>query len=138
MPLTLTITEGVLPKGQEKAAFSRLSESLLKWTGVTGNKFMTANVVGSIHVLPKEHTFSGLQESPVVFVEWKLPPIAFVDRDVQVGYIAEATQIIHEMSGGRQPKDRIWVNVVHALEGAWGIAGQAMTAAQPEEAISKG
>jgi hypothetical protein len=42
------------------------------------------------------------------------------------------------MSGGRQPKDRIWVNVVHALEGAWGIAGQAMTVAQLEEAISKG
>jgi hypothetical protein len=138
MPLTLTLTEGVLPKGQEKKAFLRLSESLLKWTGLTGNKFMLPNVVGAINVISQEHSYSGLQECPVVFVEWKLPSIAFTDREVQVGYVAEATQIIYEMSGGRQPKDRIWVNVAHAIDGGWGIAGQAMNAAQLVEAIGKG
>ena len=138
MPLTLTLTAGVLPTGQEKVAFRRLSEAMMKWTGLTGNRFMTSHVIGSVHVLPLEHTFSGLTESPVVFIEWKVPPIAFTDREVQLGYIAEATAIIHEMSGGRQPKERIWVNVVHAVEGTWGIAGQAMTSAQLEEAIGKG
>lgn len=138
MPLTLTLTAGVLPAGQEKIAFQRLAEALLKWTGLTGNKFMTDAVIGSIHVLPLEHTFCGLRETPVVFVEWKVPPIALTDRDVQVGYIAEATGIIHELSGGRHPKDRIWVNVVHAVEGAWGIAGQAMTSELLEEAIARG
>ena len=138
MPLTLTVTAGVLPAGQEKIAFRRLSEARLKWTGLTGNKFMATAVIGSIHVLPQEHTFCGPLETPVVFIEWKLPPIAFVDRDVQIGYTAEATEIIHELSGGRHPKDRIWVNAVHAVEGAWGIAGQAMTSTQLEEAIAKG
>ena len=51
MPLTLTLTEGVLPKGQEKAAYRRLSEAMLKWHGLTGNDVMTANVVGSIHIV---------------------------------------------------------------------------------------
>ena len=138
MPLTLTLTEGVLPKGQEKTAFLRLSESLLKWAGLTGNKFMTAAVVGSIHVIPEEHTYSSLRNNPVVFIEWKVPSIALTDRDVQIGYIAEATQIIHEMSGGRQPKERIWVNVVHAVDGAWGINGQAMTNEQLGAAIAQG
>ena len=138
MPLTLTLTTGVLPAGQEKIALRRLSEALLKWTGLTGNRFMAANVIGSIHLLPPEHTFSAMTETPVVFIEWKLPPIALTDRDVQVGYIAEATQIIHELSGGRQPKDRIWVNVVHGVEATWGIAGQAMTSAQLEAAIGQG
>lgn len=138
MPLTLTLTEGILPKGLEKTAFLRLSESLLKWTGLTGNKFMTAAVVGSIHVIPEEHTYSGLQNSSVVFIEWKVPSIALTDRDVQIGYIAEATQIIHEMSGARQPKERIWVNVVHAVDGAWGINGQAMTNEQLGAAIAQG
>lgn len=138
MPLTLTLTEGVLPKGTEKATFARLSDAMLKWHGLTGNKVMTPNVVGSIHVLLKEDTFSGSKEAPVVFIEWKVPSFAFATREVQLGYIADATNIVHEASGGRQPKENIWVNVVHAVDGAWGIAGNAMTNAQLGEAVTKG
>jgi hypothetical protein len=138
MPLTLTLTEGVLPKGQEKIAFARLSDAMLKWHGLAGNQVLTPNVVGSIHVLPKEHTFSGSAEASVAFVEWKVPSFSFATRDVQLGYVAEATDIIHEMSDGRQPKERIWVNVVHAVDGAWGIGGTALTNAQLGEAVSRG
>jgi hypothetical protein len=130
MPLTLTLTEGVLPKGQEKVAFSRLSDAMLKWHGLAGNKAMTPNIVGSIHVLPKEHTYSGSKEASVAFVEWKVPSFVFASREVQVGYIEEATNIIHELSGSHHPKERIWVNVVHAVDGAWGIAGMALSNAQ--------
>ena len=130
MPLTLTLTEGVLPKGREKVAFARLSDVMLKWHGLTGNEAMTPNIVGSINVLPKEHTYSGSKEASVAFVEWKVPAFAFSSRDIQVGYIEEATNIIHSMSGEQQPKNRIWVNVVHAVDGAWGIGGVALTNAQ--------
>jgi hypothetical protein len=138
MPLTITLTEGVLPKGSEKIAFARLSDAMLKWHGLTGNKVMTPNVVGSIHMLTPENTFSGSKEAPVVFIEWKVPSFAFASREVQLGYIEEATNIIHEMSGGKQSKDHIWVNVIHAVDGAWGIAGNAMTNEQLGAAISKG
>ncbi|MGO4155682.1 4-oxalocrotonate tautomerase [Cupriavidus sp. YAF13] len=130
MPLTLTLTEGVLPKGQERVAFRRLSDAMLKWHGLSGNESMTPNIVGSIHVLPKEHTYSGSKEASVAFVEWKVPSFVFADREVQVGYIDEATRIIHELSGAQHPKERIWVNVVHAVDGTWGIAGMALTNAQ--------
>lgn len=138
MPLTLTLTQGVLPKGSEKIAFARLSDAMLKWHGLTGNRVMTPNVVGSIHVLSPENTFSGSMEAPVVFIEWKVPSFAFASREIQLGYIEEATNIIHEMSDGRQPKEHIWVNIVHAVDGAWGIAGKAMTNAQLGAAISEG
>ncbi len=138
MPLTLTVTEGVLPKGKEKEAFSRLSEAMLKCHGLTGNKVMTANVVGSIHVLPKGGTFTGMRETPAVFIEWKVPSFAFADRTVQVGYFEEVTNIIHEMSGGKQPKNNIFVNVVHTVDGAWNLDGRAMTNDQIKEAIAKG
>ena len=138
MPLTLTLTEGVLPKGTEKNTFARLSDAMLKWHGLTGNKVMTPNVVGSIHVVSKENTFSGSKEAPVVFIEWKVPSFAFATREIQIGYIAEATNIVHEASGGKQPKSHIWVNVVHAVDGAWGIDGNAMTNAQLGEAVAKG
>jgi hypothetical protein len=138
MPLTLTITEGVLPKGTEKAAYARLSDAMLKWHGLTDNKVMRPNVIGSINVVTKDKTFSGAMEAPVVFIEWKVPSFAFATREIQLGYVEEATNIIHEMSGGKQPKDHIWVNVVHAVDGAWGIAGVAMTNAQLSEAVAKG
>ncbi len=138
MPLTLTLSEGVLPKGQERAVFSSLSEAMLRWHGLLGNKAMTPNVVGAIHLVSPEHTFSGHKAVPVVFVEWKVPSFAFADRAVQLGYIEEATNIVHEASGRRQPKEHIWVNVVHAVDGAWGIAGKAMTNAELVEAVSGG
>ena len=138
MPLTLTVTEGVLPKGTEKATFARLSDAMLKWHGLTGNKVMTPNVIGSIHVLGTEHTFSGSKEAPVAFIEWKVPSFAFATREIQIGYIEEVTEIVHAASGGRLPKENIWVNVLHAVDGAWGIAGKAMTNAQLGEAVAKG
>jgi phenylpyruvate tautomerase PptA (4-oxalocrotonate tautomerase family) len=138
MPLTLTITEGVLPKGTEKATFARLSDAMLKWHGLTGNKVMAPNVIGSIHVITKDHTFSGSKEARVAFIEWKVPSFAFATREIQIGYIAEVTNIVHEASGGKLPKENIWVNVVHAVDGAWGIAGRAMTNAELGEAVSKG
>lgn len=138
MPLTLTLTEGVLPQGHEKLAFRRLAEAMLRWHGLAGNRFMTAAVIGSIHVLPKDATYAGLVENPVVFIEWKVPPVAFAQREIQLGYIDEVTSIIHDMTGGRHPKDKIWVNVIHAVDGTWGIAGQAMTSEQLGAAIAGG
>jgi hypothetical protein len=138
MPLTLILTEGVLPKGQEKLALVRLSEAMLEAHGLTGNKVMTPNVIGAFHVLPKAATFSGMEESAVAIVEWKVPSFAFSKREVQVSYFEEATNILHEMSGGRQPKDRIFINVTHTVDGAWNFNGRAMTNAEVGEAVSKG
>lgn len=138
MPLTLTLTEGVVPQGQEGVAFARLSEAMLRWHGLTGNKTMAANVIGSVHVLPKGQTFAGMQEAPVAFVEWKVPSFAFTDRRVQLGYFEEATNIVHEMSGGKQPKDRIFINVVHAVDGAWNFDGEAMTNAEIGARVANG
>jgi len=138
MPLTLTLTEGVVPKGQERVAFSRLSEAMLRWHGLTGNKTMTPQVIGSVQVLPKDHTFSGMEETAVAFVEWKVPSFAFTDRKIQVGYFEEATNIIHEMSGRRLPKEKIFINVVHAVDGAWNLDGNAMTNAEIGAAAAKG
>jgi hypothetical protein len=138
MPLTLTLTEGVVPQGKEGVVFAKLSELMLKWHGLTGNKVITPQVIGSVNVLPKSATFSGMEETAVAFVEWKVPSFAFTDRAVQIGYFQEATDYIHEMSGGKQAKDRIFINVVHAVDGAWNLDGRAMTNAEILERVSKG
>ena len=138
MPLTLTLTEGILPVGTEKQAIARLTDSMLKWHGLTGNAVMTPNITATVHVLPKGSTFSGGKEFSGAWVEWKTPSFAFNSRDIQVGYFKEATEIIHELSGSKQPKDHIYVNVVHAADGAWNLDGQAMTNEELGQAISKG
>jgi len=138
MPLTLTLTEGVLPKGSEKTAFARLSDAMLKWHGLKGNKAMTPNVIGAINIVTRENTFSGSVEAPVAFIEWKVPSFAFATREIQLGYTDEVTNIIHDMSGRKLPKDHIWVNVVHAVDGSWGIGGVAMTNEDLKAAVAQG
>jgi hypothetical protein len=138
MPLQLTLTEGVLPPGQENVALARLSEAMLKWHGLKGHKVMTPNVIGEFRVLPRQQTFSGMHETSIAVIEWKVPSFAFASREIQLGYFEEATGIIHEMSGGRQPKDRIFIKVVHAVDGAWNFNGRAMTNAEIGEQVARG
>lgn len=138
MPLTLTLTEGVLPEGAEKQAIERLTESMLKWHGLTGNTVMTPNVTAQVNILPKSATFSGGREFSGAWVEWKTPSFAFNDREIQQGFFRDATDIIHELSGGRQPRDNIYVNVVHTVDGAWNLNGEAMTNEQLVSAIAHG
>lgn len=86
MPLTLTLTEGVLPPGAEKQAVEQITDAMLQRHSLTGNKVMTPNVTATVHVLPKESTFSGGQEFAGAWVEWKVPSFAFASREVQQGF----------------------------------------------------
>ena len=138
MPLTLTLTEGVLPRGVEKQAVEQITEAMLKRHGLTGNKVMTPNVTATVHVLPKGSTFSGGKEFAGAWVEWKVPSFSFGSREVQQGFFKDATDIIQELSGGKQPRDNIYVNVVHTDDGAWNLDGQAMTNEELGQAISRG
>jgi hypothetical protein len=138
MPLTLTFSEGVIPETAVPQVVAKLTDSMLKWHGLTGNKVMTPTVTGQVHVMPKGTTFTGGKELSGAWVEWKTPSFAFSTREIQLGHIEDATNIIYEAAGGKLPKNQIWVNVVHAVDGAWGIAGKAMTNAELGAAISKG
>lgn len=136
MPLTLTLTEGVLPVGTEKTAIARITEAFLKHHGMAGNQVMADNVTAHFQVLPRSNTFSGGKEVAGAWVEWKTPSFALANREVQQGFFAEATEIIHELSGARQPHDHIYVNVVHAVDGGWNFNGKAMTNAEIGAAVA--
>jgi len=127
MPLTFTITEGLLEKGQEKVAFARLSAAMLKAHGLSDNLVMARNVVGTIQVLPQGSTFIGLEETPAAFVEWKVPSFAFTSPDVQQAYFREVSDILVDMTQGRLARGNIGINVVHAVDGAWNFDGERMT-----------
>lgn len=138
MPLTLTLTEGVLPEKAEAQAIKRITDAFLKWHGLSGNKVMTPNVTAHVNVLPKGHTFSGGESFDGVWIEFKTPSFAFTDREIQANLFKEATDIIVELSGGKQPRDKIYSNVTHTVDGTWNINGSAMTNEEIGEAISRG
>lgn len=138
MPLTLTFTEGVIPVGSEKEAVSKITNSMLKHHGLLGNSVMTPNITAHVSVLPKNMTFSGGEEFSGVWMEWKVPSFAFASREILLAHFAEATAIIKELSGGKQPVEHIYSNVIHTVDGSWNFNGIAMTNEEIGEEISKG
>jgi hypothetical protein len=138
MPLTLTLTEGVIPVGSEKDAVAKITHSMLKHHNLLGNKAMTPNVTAHVSVLPRNSTFSGGEEFAGVWMEWKVPSFAFASREIQRAHFAEATQIIRDLSGGKQPIEQIYSNVVHTVDGSWNFNGVAMTNDEIGAEISKG
>lgn len=136
MPLTLTLTEGVIPAGSEQEAIARITDSMLKHHGLFGNKVMTPNITAMVTIMPKGTTFSGGQEFAGAWAEWKVPSFAFASREVQLAHFEDVTNIISELSDGKQPKENIYANVVHAVDGAWNFDGVAMTNEEISAAIS--
>lgn len=138
MPLTLTISQGVIETSKAKEAVVQLTESMLKWHGLTGNSVMTPNVTANVHIVPEGLSFSGGDEFEAVWVEWKVPSFAFASSEILKGFGKDATDIIFDLAGGQVPRDNIYFNVVHTVDGSWNLDGIAMSNEELGEAISKG
>lgn len=138
MPITVYATEGVLPsEAIEQQVFAELTASFLKQHKLTGNKFLTPNVIGEVTTIPKGKSFSGGKPNNIVIVELKVPSFALASPKQKQGFVAEATEIVANATGGRHPKERIFVNMVYAIDGLWGIAGKAYTNADLTDAVSR-
>ncbi|MCO6187195.1 4-oxalocrotonate tautomerase family protein [Rhizobium sp. L1K21] len=136
MPITLTIPEGLLSAEAEAEAFAGLTDALLEVSELTGNPFMTANVVGSIHTLPKGRVLAGGKPVDAAFVELKLPLVALATPEAKQAFIEKATSVVEKAAGGRLRREHIWSNIVYAPEGGWGIAGDSYDSAGLGQAIA--
>lgn len=136
MPITLTIPEGLLSDEAQADAFAGLTEALLEVSGLTGNPFMTANVVGSIHNLPKGHVLAAGKPVDAAFIELKLPMVALTTPEAKRAFLEKATDIVEKAAGGRLKREHIWSNIVYAPEGGWGIAGESYNNADLGQAIA--
>ena len=135
MPITLTVPEGLLSPQEQAEAFAGLTDAILEVSGLTGNAFMTANIVGSINVLPKEQVLAGGKPVAAAFVELKLPEVALATPEAKKAFIEKATDVVEKAAGGRLKREHIWSNIVYAPEGAWGIAGRSYGNTDLVEAI---
>ncbi|AZQ55400.1 Tautomerase enzyme [Burkholderia cenocepacia] len=124
MPITLTVSEGVFTQEDEGPVFAELTDALLEVEGLTGNAFLAPNVIGTLNVLPRDRTFVQGRAEAAAFVELKLPAVALAAPDTQRRFVERATEIVLRRAGGRLTPGQVWVNVVHAVDGGWGIAGR--------------
>ena len=127
MPITVTAPRGTLTPEGEREILPRLTAALIEVSGQTGNSFFTSIVGGTVHLLDPDDVYAGGVNRPVVMVELKLPDIGLADQSSRASFIAEATDIVRGLTTSDHDDQDIWVNILNARDGAWGIAGQALT-----------
>jgi phenylpyruvate tautomerase PptA (4-oxalocrotonate tautomerase family) len=125
MPITVTASEGVFSAAAERQLFADLTESLLRQHDLIGNAFLSPHVIGEVAVIPQGRSFAGGKPADIVVVELKLPSFTLAAESQKRAFIADATEAVMRASGGRQDRERVYVNVVHTADGLWGIGGRA-------------
>jgi hypothetical protein len=138
MPITLTLTEGVLPDSKIEQAVASLTDSFLEHHAMSGNSVMTPNITAHVSVIPKGRTFSGGKPVEGAWIETKTPSFALADNETQQSFFSKATQMIQDLSEGKLAKEQIWTNGVHAVDGTWNINGVTLTNSGIGEAVSGG
>jgi hypothetical protein len=105
-------------------------------TGARGNPFLTSIVGGTVHILDPAHVYGGGANRPLVMVELKLPSMALAGQAPRAAFIAAATRIVDSLTIEDHDPNDTWVNILHAVDRAWGLGGRAWTGAEPMAAAS--
>lgn len=127
MPITLYATEGVLSDAAEGEVFGELTDIFLRHHNLHGNRFLTPNVIGEVNIIPRGKSFSGGQRADIAIVELKVPSFALGTPEQKQGFVTDATAAVVRASEGRIAPDHVWVNMVYAVDGLWGIEGKAFS-----------
>ena len=136
MPIQIIVPEGVLTADAEAEAFKKLTDLLLRLHGLSGNKFMTPNVIGEVTVVPKGRTFSGGARADIAVFELKVPSFVLPTQELKNAWISEGTTIIERAAEGRIKREHIFANVSYAVDGGWGIGGEAFSNAALGSAVA--
>ena len=136
MPIQIIVPEGALTPSGEAEAFGKLTELLLRLHGLTGNRFMTPNVIGEVTVLPKRRTYSGGKPADIAVFELKVPSFVLPTQELKDAWISEGTDIIERAAEGRIKREHIFANVSYAVDGGWGIGGEAFSNAALGSAVA--
>jgi len=127
MPITVTAPRGVLTASGEREILPRLTAALIAANGLTGNRFFTSVVGGTVHILAPENIYAGGANRHLVLVELKLPNIGLGTHQARADFIAAATKVVEELTVPGHDRRDIWVNILNAPDGGWGLGGVAYT-----------
>ena len=100
--------------------------AVMKWEAVPPIPLFKDNTAAFVHDMPADAISNVTGNSNYVRVQ-VLTPVGVLDRDKQLGVVAELTDIIAAAAGDPGLRERIWVLLTESPEGGWGIAGHANT-----------
>ncbi len=103
-----------------------LAAAVMRWEQVPDLPLFTKNTAAFIHDMDAAAISNVAGDSSYVRVQ-VLTPVGVLDRDKQLGVVAELTDIIAAAAGDPGLRERVWVLLTESPEGGWGIAGHANT-----------
>src|SRR5437868_4530827 len=98
MPITVTAPRGVLTATGEREILPRLTAALIEVSGLTGNRFFSSIVGGSVHVLAPQDIYADGVNRPVVMDELRLANIGLPSVEARAAFIAAATDIVDALT----------------------------------------
>jgi len=113
----------------DKHALARdLAAAVMKWEKVPQLPLFRKNTAAFVHDLPEDSISNVDGDSNYVRAQ-VLTPVGVLDREKQLGVVAELTAIIAKAAGDPSVAERTWVLIYESPEGGWGIGGHANTGA---------
>jgi phenylpyruvate tautomerase PptA (4-oxalocrotonate tautomerase family) len=105
-----------------------LAAAVMRWERVPDLALFRNNTAAFVHELPAAAIADVAGESAHVRVQ-VLTPAGVLDREQQLGVVAELTDLVARAAGEPALADRTWVLLHESPDGGWGIAGHAYTGA---------
>jgi phenylpyruvate tautomerase PptA (4-oxalocrotonate tautomerase family) len=127
-------TSGTFP--DKHALAQDLAKAVMKWEQVPDLALFRNNTAAFVHDLGSDAISNAAGDSNYVRVQ-VLTPVNVLDRDKQLGVVAELTEIVATAAGDPTLTDRTWVLITESPEGGWGIGGHANTGADIAAAARK-
>ncbi|MFI5635721.1 4-oxalocrotonate tautomerase family protein [Streptomyces sp. NPDC051664] len=108
------------------ALAQELAQTIMRWEKVPAIPFFQDNTAAFIHDLEAGAIADAAGNSNHVRVHVTTNADA-LDRDQQLGLVAEITGLVAKFTGDSSVGERTWVSLTEAVQGGWGIAGHAYT-----------
>lgn len=110
-----------------------LAAAVMRWEKVPKIPLFQKNTAAFVHDMPADSLSNVDGDSDYVRVQ-VLTPVGVLDRDKQLGVVAELTAIISKAAHDPTLAERTWVLIYESPEGGWGISGHANTGADIAQA----
>jgi len=129
---------GIFPESVKRDLAKDLTLTLLRAEGVDEpSETHLNNTAAYLHFMDPEDVHTAKEESAKVVRIQVLTPPHVLTRDGQKFLVKEATQLVNKYSGDDTQGERTWVLLTEAVDGGWGINGEAYDLKGFVELLSK-